>query len=524
MTTPEENTGQEPVDLSKATAEPLPLPSEIAATPAPTVEGPPPEVEVDVAPPPFDGIGPGQNPAVHQEFPIDKKPKDGDIKRGTFKDLDQTKEFILFQDLRTSSMLHNLTHPNATRLDTDQDRQWAEVLQTAPTSHPPSEGLVGAAERPDAEYYQYLKTERGRVGFAAPSFQDQPGVKLTGDRAMLRVRSLLGQGGLINIPLWHSGFHLTLKTPSDSALIETRTRMQNERIQLGRYTFGLIFSNTAAYTVSTLLDLVMDHVTETSLKDQNDLRMKIETPDLPILFWGLACAIWPNGFQYARSLTTEAGIAKHEIVEGLIDVAKLMWVDNKAFTAKQKAHMSNRQVGVMTAEQVQAYKEDFPLRSGRLADLGSGISVEFAPPSVLDYIRSGQRWVEKLVSIVEGTLTSDREDIIGRNKAIIEHGNATIMRQHAHWVKKIDLGGQEVVDVENIELTLETMSESEEIRIAYLKAYREYVNDITVAIIAIPEAADNDLIMPRFPHLIPIDVVSVFFTLLMLRVNQLANR
>jgi len=163
-----------------------------------------------------------------------------------------------------------------------------------------------------------------------------------------------------------------------------------------------------------------------------------------------------------------------------------------------------------------------------VVQLAPGISVEFAPPSVEAYIASGRRWVEKLVQIVEGTITNDREDIEGRNRAIVQHGNATYMRQLGHWVKQIKLGEidkEEVIDdTENVELVLETLSESQEIREAYIAGYRNYVNDITTAIIAIPEAASNDLMVPRFPNLIAIDVISTFFILLMQRVNQLINR
>lgn len=462
----------------------------------------------------------GTNPNVTQEFIVEKKDSRGGPEKLETPNIQQ----IVFPDLITSSLMNNLEHPAASRQDDLASRRWAQILQASTSIIPTAEMFQDIPAREGADFRQYLKTERNRVGYSAPTFNDVAGTKLTGERAIQRVRALMGQGGLIMVPLWHSGFHVTLKTPSESALIEVRRRMENERISLGRYTFGMAFSNTASYTVNIMMDLILEHVYETSLKDQTDLRNKIEALDIPVLMWGMACAVWPNGFQYARALTSEAGILQNQIMTGLIDVAKLMWVDNKAFTSKQKAHMSNRQTGMMTNEQVAGYKDDFPLRAGRLVELAPGISVEFAPPSVEAYIASGRRWVEKLVGIVEGTITNDREDIEGRNRAIIQHGNATYMRQLGHWVKQISLGDDIVADEENIEAVLETLSEREDIRIAYVEGYRKYVNDITTAIIAIPEAAQNDLTVPRFPNLIPIDVISTFFTLLMQRVNQLINR
>jgi hypothetical protein len=469
-------------------------------------------------------IEPGENPNVHQEFIIEKKGTRGDARALNT----QNQQQAVFPDMLPASMVNNLEHPAAARQDDDDARRWSQIVQSAAGAIPGSEMLQGILDRPDAEFRQYLKTERNRVGYSAPQFADMGGGKLSGERAIQRVRALMGSGGLVTVPLYHSGFHITIKTPSESALIEVRRRMENERIELGRYTFGMVFSNTASYTVNIMMDLILEHVTETTLKNQTDLRQRIDALDIPVLMWGMACAVWPNGFQYARALTTEQGILHHQVITGLIDVAKLLWVDNKAFTAKQKAHMSNRVVGSMTDEQIQAYKDDFPLRAGRVVQLAPGISVEFAPPSVEAYIASGRRWVEKLVQIVEGTITNDREDIEGRNRAIVQHGNATYMRQLGHWVKQIKLGEidkEEVIDdTENVELVLETLSESQEIREAYIAGYRNYVNDITTAIIAIPEAASNDLMVPRFPNLIAIDVISTFFILLMQRVNQLINR
>jgi hypothetical protein len=465
-------------------------------------------------------IDAGTNPRVHQEFIIEKKGTRGGPEKLTTPNVQQ----VVFPDLLASSMMNNLEHPAAARQDDEASRRWAAILQASTGVIPSQEMFQDIPNRPEGEFRQYLQTERNKVGFSAPTFNDVAGAKLTGERAIQRVRALMGQGGLVMVPLWHSGFHVTLKTPSESALIEVRRRMENERISLGRYTFGMAFSNTASYTVDIMMGMILEHVYETSLKDQSDLRTKIEALDIPVLMWGMACAVWPNGFQYARALSTEQGILKNQVITALIDVGKLMWVDNKAFSAKQKAHMSNRQTGTMTPEQVQAYKDDFPLRAGRLVPLAEGISVEFAPPSIEAYIASGRRWIEKLVQIVEGTITNDREDIEGRNRAIIQHGNATYMRQLGHWVKQITLGGDVVDDQENIEAVLETLSEREDIRIAYVEGYRKYVNDITTAIIGIPEAAPNDLSVPRFPNLIPIDVISTFFTLLMQRVNQLINR
>lgn len=474
--------------------------------------------------------------APQDDAPVERKPEPVRENKNVKQEYDATSDFESLDQMQAGAeTLPLLSHSRqyvsekfdgdseVERQDTPLARRWHGVFNDGFESLSLGARFEATVGRSVSEFRQYLDTEKGKVGFGSPKFGEDV-AKVSGEKAQLRVRALMGMGGLITIPLWHSGFHITIKTPKDSALIELRRRLMEEKINLGRHTHGLAFSNVSSYVSDWLISFILDHVYETTLKNSADLRQKIKTPDLPVLFWGLACAVWPKGFQYVRALATDEGVAEKKVVAGKINVSKLMWVDNTAFTKAQKAHMAVRVSNSVTDEQLQKYQDDFPLFKGRQIEINEYIKINLTVPGADAYVRSGQFWLSQLMQIVEGAFTDERDDADRRNQAIAEHANATIMRQFGHWVESIEVEGSAQTDRETIDGILETLSEDAPARAKFHEEVGKFIDDITVAVIAIPEVSNKGTGLPRFPNLIPLDVISVFFTLLMQRVNQILSR
>lgn len=416
-------------------------------------------------------------------------------------------------------------NPKADGSDKDSVR-WGQILSAAFESLPMGKRFEATAAREGADFKQGIDTEKGLIGLSVPRFAEN-GPKLRGEQAALRVRALLGMGSITSIPLVHSGFWITIKTPSDSTLIELRRRLMEEKITLGRDTHGLVFSNVQSYSNGWLLDLVLDHMYSCTLKDTTNIRQMIKTPDLPILFWGLAASIWPNGFNYVRADMSEEGIANKRFHSGLIDIKKLLWVDNTSLTPKQKAHMSNRVEGSVTTDSVNIYLEEFVLTQGRSVQIGTEdnpILVNLAIPSVDEFIKSGYRWITGLADIIERTFTGPREDYDGRNNAIVEHANATIMRQYAHWIKSITVDGVEQSEQDFLDDAINSFAENKEVRSKLFDEIGKFIDDCTVAVVGIPESNGQALGPKRFPRIIPIDTVSTFFILLMQRAKKILTQ
>ena len=446
------------------------------------------------------------------------------------KDLDDRREITFFMSERSTEAdqrIRALVSPNA--LKNGRGADWNEsIVGAAMRSSFIDNRFDSTVKRGGSDFKQFLETESMKLGFTAPSLKESTGQGYTGEKAVLRVRAILGLGGIVSVPLWHSGFWITLNTPQEGALIELMRRLQEEKIELGRETFGLVFSNEQSYTNSFLLDFVLEHVFDYSVKvdSVNDLRSLIKVQDLNILFWGLACLVWPRGFDYVRSLTTREGIENSETISAKINVGKLMWIDNASFDARQRAHMLNRQRGATTVERVKEYQDNFipSLAGGRRITVREGLDIIIDSTDVSNYIRDGAQWINGIVQTVDSTFTQAPPTEQERNRMISMHSRANKLRNYGHWVKSIIVDGAENTDREDIANLLDVLSVDEEASEFIEKEITKFIDDATRAIIAIPETSGKETGVPRFQNLIPIDVINTFFTLLAQRVNIISRR
>lgn len=422
---------------------------------------------------------------------------------------------------RTEQILNR--YPNVDFTQSDNGQRWINTLQQAQVTLQYGDGFRSTVDRPDGSWRQFVPSEKGPLTVGVPKFKETGTGTWTGERAMLRIRALTGLGSIVQIPLWHSGFWITLKAPTEAAMLELNRRLTEEKIRLGRSTHGLAFANTSVFYAGWITDFVLAHIYETSLKpevlEKKPLRELISVLDVPALAWGLACTIWPKGFAYARSVLDTKG-EETKIIRELINVGKLQWTDLSSLTPWQVGHMAARHGGTMSQEVLDRYKSDFTRGTGRRVKFSDQVSIMLKVPSLEAYLLSGQKWINNIVSSVDKafSLTPGSDQ---REQYIVEQGKATNMRQYGHWVESVVVQGEEnenvIDDLETVELTLDALSANDEFRGQYFKEVRQYIEDSTISVIAVPatEKEDEDrTTMPRFPHLLPIDALSVFFTLL----------
>jgi len=406
--------------------------------------------------------------------------------------------------------------PNLEETEESQARE--QILGAALESLPAKNQLIETLRREGSDWTQFVQAESAKLGISVPKAEAvQDGAIISGERAVLRVRQQLGIGTLIQVPLWHSGIWLTFKAPEDSAMLELFRRIRAEKTSLGYQTYGLTFANTSVFYNQWLIDFALEHVYDSTLKNPETLRKNISSLDIPSLLWGLACAHYPRGFQYGRAVVNELGELVKE-VRGRLNVGRCLWVDYKALTPWQiNSHMARRVSATVTQEMLDRYRAEFTRGVEREVDLGQGVKMTLGVPSVEDYQNSGQKWVNGILHLFN-SVVADGVDQDARQKAMHMQGKATNMRQYAHWVKKITLTktNNDIVDVETIENTLSNLSSQDEIRSAYFRECMKYIDDSTIAVIATPTAhpAEDKRALPRFEHLLPLDVASTFFTLL----------
>ncbi len=180
----------------------------------------------------------------------------------------------------------------------------------------------------------------------------------------------------------------------------------------------------------------------------------------------------------------------------------------------------------MTVAQVKEYQDGFipTLAGGRRVQIRENLEVLIASTDVQNYIEDGEHWIAGLVQIVDSTFTQAAPNEQERNRMIDMHSRATRLRNNGAWVKSVFIDGVENSDREDIAEILNVLSVDTVASELLEKEISKFKDDSTRALIAIPETSGKETGLPRFPHLVPIDVVNAFFTLLAQRVDIISRR
>lgn len=429
--------------------------------------------------------------------------------------------------------------PNANIAVSEQARNWASVLQEGMTYLPNAESYKNTLTDPKVEFHNTVKHNGGDIIAKPPRFKNAENSQLQGELAVMRVVSQLGLGSLVQVPLWHSGIWVTFKPPGESELVELYRRLVQRKIEFGRYTSGLIFSNIGVYFTNELVDFAIAHIYDLSTKSSDinieNVKNHIVSQDIPSLIWGLLCSMYPRGFRYRRACNTDALKCNH-VVEATLDISKLQWTNNKGLTDWQKAFMFSRQTKFRSLEEIQRYKSEHQLMQKHRFALTEGSDIHFTikNPSLTEYIDSGHKWIGEIVNAVEQVLDIEATDK-QREQEITRRGQATTLRQYVHWIDTIEIDTNVITDRETIENTLDQLSADETIRNTILKNIIDYINRSTVSVIGIPvyacpacgktqefEHIESEL--QNFTNIIPLDVGLVFFGLIVQRMSKIQVR
>jgi hypothetical protein len=476
-------------------------------------------------------------PAVSEEVSVEEAPAPNpnfkqqvDYSSVGVKDFDLTLETAFMPSAnfkQTEAVVNNIS---ADSLKDNKSQDWLTAVSAGLAALPWDGGFSSVVERPEAAFEQFVTGPKGPLAGSTPPFTVSEGKKYTGESARMHVRSSLNLGTVFNVPLWHSGIWVTLKAPSEGDLLELYRQINQEKITLGRSTYGLMFSNGTSYTARLLLDFAVEHIYKTSLilKENEDIRNYIRVPDLPLLTWGLACAIWPKGFQYQRCCITEPDKCKHVLQEKL-NLAKLLWTDTSCLTERQINHMANRAPATVTSESVKQYVSEFIRGQSRKIEVTDKLSIIFKVPNSNEFVDSGYRWINNIEETYGKSLTQDEST---RDNYLRSQAKATAMRQFGHFVESIEVDGINYDEASIIDDMLNDLTSDDNIRDVFMEKAKEYVDDAMVSLVAIPnykcpncgKDQTNGKELPKHPGLIALDPNQTFFTLLVPKLRRIESR
>ncbi len=445
---------------------------------------------------------------------------------------------VLPADFTAETQIRIGNTPRIDILSGENAREWAETVAEGIDKNTHSEVFVKTLEDETADFRQGVDNAGSRLIGGVPKLKSIENQKLSGERAIIRLMSHLGLGSLFTAPLWHSGIWITFKAPSEAEILELNRILVSDKIRFGRYSYGLAFSNTSAYTTERLVGFALDHVYETSLLPElstpEKLREIISAKDTYSLLAGFAATMYPRGFQYRRPCISDPGTCNYVLTEKL-DISKLLFVNNNGLTDWQKTHMSVRQANRKDLASVTRYQEEMHKSQPQKITVNEGMpnEVKFGirSPSLSEYIDSGFRWIGDIVALVDNALTEEATEV-QRNAYITEHGQAAAMRQYAHWVESVEFGdGNEISDRESIENSLNMLSADDSIREGFMSAIIKFINESTISVVGIPVydcpecgKPQEGETLPLNKNIIPLDVFQVFLDLVGQKLQKIAFR
>ena len=534
-----------------------PTTSDMTDTP-PIVETPPPSRPTpteSVAPPSKESVdksnSPSEKPAKHKDGGHLFKPQAVTVEQvwTTPTKWDDNAETLNMPSNFDQEVSRNLLDtPKINLVDSPEGRSWANVLQDGIDLTVAENTFVPSLENPNSDWRQFATYNgqelRGRQPNLGGGAANQV---LTGERAVLQIMTHVGTGSIFQVPLWHTGIWLTFKPPLDSELVELNRILVAQKMELGRYTYGLAFSNSIVYTIEHLVDFALRHVYDASIKldvsNPRTLKDIIVSHDIPSLLWGLASAMYPKGFQYRRACAADPATCNH-VIEELINLRKLLWVDRASLTDWQRAHMASWRSASKDMDSLKKYREemlklnDYTVKFHE--DTPQEMRIILRSPSISEYIDAGYRWVGSIVDLVDKTLAA-KNNQAEREKLITQYGQATAMRQYTHWIRSIEFDHQVVEgseiqrtieDREAIEKVCDALSGDDAIRNHFLEQVGTYINESTIAVVGIPtydcpacqSVQESNLVLPHHKNIIPLDVQQTFFALLTQRMQRIAVR
>lgn len=426
-----------------------------------------------------------------------------------------------------TEIINNLTNEKQIAGTPEELERWRSSLQAALENHPSTLDDVAPFHRPGSYWQQALEHNGERIAAGRPRLGNRGST--SGDAAQLRIRAAAGLGSLVAVPLWHTGIWVKIKAASEGALLELEQRIAQEKITLGRATIGVSFTNAAVYTNYHLASMILDHIYDATCQDHSFKALKetIRVTDLPQLVWGMASAIWPDGYRMVRPCVYDPTECSHTD-EAHVDIGKLSWVDQRALTDAQKNHMMDRESKV-SSEALKTYQDQHLAPQYQVVDLNDSLSVKLRVPTIAEYERAGFRWVDEIVRMTDEAFGREIQGK-DRDQYILKQGILTNLRRYSHFIEEIRIKGPDdsedvVQDRDTIDSTLDDLTSSEQIRETLIESIETFIRHAVINAIGIPRydcpacgrGPSEDTLPHRLSEIMELEVNEIFFTLQSIR-------
>lgn len=474
------------------------------------------------------------NPNVHME----KAPFKKDI----------PKKFSYAQPLTAFGLSYRnlklLDSPNVNLLKTANEN-WVGVygsaftdqLSGSTTNHNPDINLERAMEK--GEWRQEVTYNGYVMRMDIPRIEPRNGgEKLTGTAASNHINMLIGGGKYIRIPLFASGFWITLTTPTNNDLLNLNIQLLEKKDQVGRDTAGAIFSNRQALINEDLYDFIQKHIYDCSIRNWADLDLAhyIKSTDWYPLLHAMSCAIFPEGYKYAIPCVYRPSDCNY-VEELLLNLGKMVWTDNTKVSTAQRKFMYDALGKPSTVTEVEKYQTELAQVNDNTLVINDNVKAILRVSSVRDLIVSGNNWIRDVGNSLDKLAFRDSSDE-QRQFMLRSHMVINSIREYSHYVERFvttteteDGDRHYYIDqIADVEASIERIAADNDLVTIFTEGVAKFIERNVVTLIATPNFICPECQKPQqeegtndHPLLVSFDALMVFTTLMARRLSLIGN-
>lgn len=400
-------------------------------------------------------------------------------------------------------------------------------LEEQPALQPERAMLTG-------KWSQYLNLQGYKLQVDSPRIEPSTnGEKLTGTAAISKLNMLLGGGKYIRIPLFASGFWITLSVPSNSELLNLNLTLEDKKGQVGRATAGAIFSNRQALMIEDIFTFIREHIYSTSIKNwiDVDLAKYIKTVDLYPLLQAMSTCMFPDGFKHKIPCVSNP-LKCNYVKEVTLNLAKMYWTDETKLTVGQTKFMYDSINNPRTIKEITQYQTDLALNTDNQVHINDNVTAVLRIGTISDLIESGNRWIADVSNIVD-KLAFSKADNEQRQYLLHSHMAVSSIREYAHYVERIVLTAndedQYIDEPGTIESSITAIAADSDLADVFVKGVSNFIERNIVTVIGTPnfecpecqksQTSESSI----HPLIVAFDPLVVFTTLLDRRLSLIGN-
>ena len=380
-------------------------------------------------------------------------------------------------------------------------------------------------DNPNAAWTQGYTSDDGKEVYLRKPSTKRPTERrlLIGAGARERASQSIGMGIVTRVPLPHTGYSVTLMPRSEQDYLDLEYLLTLDKTRAGRDTVGMIFQNSHIKLVSRVWEFIRESIKSANRQNFDDLDLgdEIRITDLPILQWGMACTMFPNGYPLDLPCSAGPNICRH-VEHVLLDIDKLLWINSNGLTTSQRAKLAKTHP--LSKEEVNDYQQNTVSPFTKVVQVSPTHKIVLKVPTINEYITAGEEWLASMTEAATKIFTGDdnEENVRRYVKRVIDMSG---LREYSHWIERIIYDDIDEVEGETeIADNLKILSGDPELLKNTLQAIQEFIEQSTIALIAIPNFAcpkcETDYVTDEHsehPELIPLDMMKHFFMLKDLR-------